>query len=293
MAIGGGSSRRLRFTTPAPWFVAPGVGLLVVFFLVPLGLLGFVSVTLDYPSDAALDLKHYAAFLAGGYYTNVLFGTLVFGAAVAVLCLLLGYPVAFYMVRHATRSRFLILASLVTPLLAGAVVRTLGWTILLGSQGLVNDALRFLGIIDSPLTLLYNSVAATIGMVQVLLPFMVLAIASTLSMLDPGHEAAAMSLGADPWRAFWRITWPLSMSGVAVGLALTYSLAIGAYITPVVLGGGKMQILAPAIYGRIVNLADWSSGAAMGVILMAAAIVVVVGLPVLAGLSRRRRTGPA
>lgn len=291
-----GSLRAAVFapTTPARWFLAPGVGVLIIFFLAPLILLLVASLSRDFPSDTTVDPANYLAFLEGGYYTNVLIATLVFGAAVAFLCLLVGYPIAFYLVRHATRSRGIILAALVAPLLAGAVVRTLGWTILLGVEGILNATLQAVGLTTQPLSLLYNSVAATVGMVHVLLPFMVFAIASSLSMLDVSHEEAARSLGASPRHVFWRITFPLSFGGVAVGLALSYSLAVGAYITPVLLGGGKMQILAPAIYSRIVNLADWSSGAAMGVILMVIAVVVVgVVVPLLSTLVGTRRRGHA
>jgi putative spermidine/putrescine transport system permease protein len=269
------------------WYLGGPLGFLAVFFLLPLLLLLSVSLTEGYPLDAVASLGSYRELFADAFYRSYLTTTLLFGLTVTVLCLLAGYPLAYFLVRHARRSYRLLLVVVVSPLLVSVVARTVGWSIMLGNDGTVNRFLLFTGLVARPVQILFTPVAATIGMVHVLLPFMVLSLASVLSGMDRSLEEAALSLGADRARVFWRITVPLSLRGVSVGCMLVFLLTIGSYVTPVLLGGGKIRLLAPMIYNQITSVVDWSAGSAMSVMLLLAGLGVLLTVP-LAGRAARR-----
>ena len=185
-------------------------------------------------------------------------------------------------------SAFAVAVEVISPLLVGVVVRTVGWTILFGTEGFLNQALRGIGLTTAPLQILYTPFAAVVGMVHVLLPFMVLSIISVLAGLNRSLEEAARSLGAGGLRVFLRVTLPLSMRGVSVGCVLVFALSIGAYLTPVLLGGGRIRLLSPLIYEEINSLVDWSLGATLSMVLLVAGVGVVASVPWL--VARRRST---
>lgn len=261
------------------WYMAPPLGFLATFFVVPLLLLLGVSFTVGFPLDLVPSLGSYSQLFSNAFYRSYLATTLVFGVTVTALCLVIGYPLAYFLVRKAKRSYSLLLVAVVSPLLVSVVARTVGWTIMLGNEGVVNSILLFFGIVDRPVQILFTPFAAVVGMVHVLLSFMVLSLASVLSGLDRSLEEAALSLGADRARVFWRVTFPLSLRGVGVGCLLVFLLAIGAFVTPVLLGGGKIRLLAPMIYDQIINVVDWSLGSAMSIILMLAGVLVLALVP--------------
>jgi putative spermidine/putrescine transport system permease protein len=271
------------------WYLAPPLGFLAAFFAVPLLLLLAVSFTEGYPLAAEASAGSYRQLFVDAFYRSYLTTTLWFGAVVTALCLVIGYPLAYFLVRQARRSYSLLLVIVVSPLLVSVVARTVGWTIMLGNEGVVNRVLVFLGVIDGPIQILFTPTAAVIGMVHVLLPFMVLSLASVISGLDRSLEEAASALGADRLRVFWRVTFPLSLRGVAVGCLLVFLLAIGAFVTPVLLGGGKIRLMAPMIYDQIINVVDWSLGSAMAIMLMVGGFAVLAVAPLAGRAARARR----
>jgi putative spermidine/putrescine transport system permease protein len=268
------------------WYLGGPLGFLLVFFLLPLVLLLGVSLTEGYPLDAVASLGSYRELFVNAFYRSYLITTLAFGLTVTALCLLAGYPLAYFLVRHARRSYRPLLVVVVSPLLVSVVARTVGWTIMLGNDGTLNRFLLFTGLVTKPVQILFTPLAATIGMVHVLLPFMVLSLAGVLSGMDRSLEEAALSLGADRMRVFWRLTVPLSLRGVNVGCMLVFMLAIGSYVTPVLLGGGKIRLLAPMIYDQITNIVDWSSGSAMSVMLLLAGLAVLLTVPLASRAAR-------
>jgi ABC-type spermidine/putrescine transport system permease subunit I len=270
------------------WYLSAPLGFLTAFFLIPLLLLLGVSFTEGYPLEAVPSLGSYRELFVDALYRSYLTTTLVFGIVVTALCLLVGYPLAYFLARRARRSYNLLLVAVVSPLLVSVVARTVGWTIMLGNEGMVNRFLLFTGIIEQPIQILFTPTAAIIGMVHVLLPFMVLSLASVLSGLDRSLEEAALSLGADRSRVFWRVTFPLSLSGVGVGCLLVFLLTLGAFVTPVLLGGGKIRLLAPMIYDQIINVVDWSMGSAMSIMLMLAGFgVLLLLVPLTSRVARK------
>jgi putative spermidine/putrescine transport system permease protein len=263
-----------------PYLAVP-LAFAAAFLLLPLALLVAVSLTTGYPLDPAPSWDSYRQLVTDAFYRSYVVTTLLFGLAVTVVALLAGYPLAYFLVRHAKRSYNWLLVAIVSPLLVSVVARTVGWTIMLGNDGPLNRTLLALGLADAPVQILFTPLAATLGMVHVLLPFMVLSLASVLTVLDRGLEDAALSLGADARQVFWRVTFPLSLPGVGAGSLLVFLLTIGSYVTPVLLGGGKVRLLAPMIYNQITSVVDWSLGSAMAVTLLLAGIVVLGAVPLL------------
>jgi len=276
------------FRAPAARYLTVPVGFLLIFFFLPLILIVLVSFTSSFPSASiTLTTSNYVQFFGSSLYRAYLLTTIVYGLEVTVLCLLMGYPLAYYMVRQRGLVYQITLLAVIAPLLVGVVPRTVGWIAVLGTEGVINNILLGLHLSRRPLTLLYNPTAAVVGLAHVLLPFMVLSIASVLSLIDRSLREAAQNLGAGELQIFRRITIPLSLHGVAVGCALVFSLAIGSYITPVVLGGGKMKLLAPLAYDQFLNYPNWPFGSAVGVVLLVTGLVFVVGLPALVVMRRQ------
>lgn len=207
-------------------------------------------------------------------YGHFIWNSISLGLWTSAISLALGYPIAYYLARTTSPLRHYIFVAIFAPLLVSIVVRTFGWIVLLGSNGILNDLLRF-GVIDEPIVWLYNFPATVVGLVHVLLPFMVLSILSSLSHLDRSLEEAASILGARPWRVFFHVTLPLSAQGVFGGCAIVFSLSVGAYLTPRLLGGGRVQVLATEIYAQMLEVGDWSAAALLGAVLTFVTLLVI------------------
>lgn len=207
-------------------------------------------------------------------YGHFIWNSISLGLWTSAISLVVGYPIAYYLARTTSPLRHYIFVAMFAPLLVSIVVRTFGWIVLLGSNGILNDLLR-LGLIDEPIVWLYNFPATVVGLVHVLLPFMVLSILSSLSHLDRSLEEAASILGARPWRVFFHVTLPLSAQGVFGGCAIVFSLSVGAYLTPRLLGGGRVQVLATEIYAQMLEVGDWSTAALLGAVLTFVTLLVI------------------
>jgi putative spermidine/putrescine transport system permease protein len=189
---------------------------------------------------------------------------------------LLAYPLAYFLVRTTSRWKNLLIALSLAPLLASVIVRTYGWWVVLNREGALNVALRSLGVIDQPLIMLPSTVAIIIGLAHALLPYGVLTIMASLNGLNPSLERAAMSLGAGRTRTFLSVTLPLTAPGIAGGFLLTFAIAMSAYATPAILGGPTTEVMATMIRRFMLELLDWSLGSAMGAILLASAMVLLL-----------------
>jgi putative spermidine/putrescine transport system permease protein len=259
-------------TVPMIW-VLPAFLFMVVFFLVPLFDNLVRSVT---GADGTFTLEAYRRLLTDPYYHEVLVATLLFSLAVTVASLFAGYPIAYFMVRHASRWAGLIIFLLVAPLLTSIIMRTFGWRVLLARRGFVNSLLVDNGVIDAPLNLLNGPVVALVGTVHVLVAFMVLAIASSLQGVDRRLEESAMLLGASRTTTFFRITLPLTLDGIGTGFILVFMIANGSFVTLLLLGGGSIQTLPLLIYQQFNTTRDFALAAAMSNVLLATAIACLV-----------------
>ncbi|TPG42329.1 ABC transporter permease [Roseomonas nepalensis] len=219
-------------------------------------------------------LEHFEKAALDELYVTVLADSLKIAAMVTGICLLLAYPVAVWLSRAGRLGLALGLFALLLPFWTSVLVRTYAWLVLLGRNGVINRSLRDWGWIDAPLPLLHNLGGVLIGMVQVLLPYMVLPIYAALLRVDPDLSRAAEGLGAPAWRSFLRITLPLSLSGVSAGCALVFVLSLGFFITPALLGGGRVIMISMLIEQQVREFLDWPFAAALSTVLLAATLVI-------------------
>jgi len=227
------------------------------------------------PPSGAPWYDYYRQLATDPFYLQALGETVALAAATTLVCLLIGYPVAYYLVRHARSGRALILFLLISPLLTSIIMRTFGWRAIFARRGLMNATLQGLGLIERPLDVLNSAASALIGMVHVLVPFMVLSIAAVLEKIDPRVEEAAEVLGASTPQIFARITFPLSLDGVASGAILTFMLAMGSFVTLLFLGGGTLQTFPLLIYQQFNTTRDFGMAAAMSNLLMLLALALL------------------
>ena len=240
-----------------------------------------------------LTLAHYRDIFAGSDYFGYLGTTFELALSVTLISLVLALPIA-YAVSHmrplyARISMLLIVVSSLTSIL----VRTYAWLLLLQRRGLVNTWLQGLGLIDQPLTLVFNYTGVLVGMVHVLLPLMILPIYGSLLAIDRNLARAAGSLGASPTRAFWTVTLPLAFPGIAAGCVMVSVLSLGFFLTPALLGGGKVGVWATAIVSTVENNPAWGAASALGVFLLLVTLALLAVLKRMFGFASLLRSGTA
>ncbi len=217
---------------------------------------------------------------------TVLIRTIVISAVTTIICAVLGYPLALFLARSRNRNLWLILV--ISPWLVSIVVRTFGWMVILGSRGVVNTTLQAIGAIGSPMRILFTPTAVTLGLVHVFLPFMVIAILSSLLQMDRRLEEASRILGATRWQTFRSVTLPLSVPGLMGGCSLILLMATGAIVTPLLLGGLRDRMLGTQIYTEIFQVFNFQRASALAVILLIVALAMVTPLRFAEGRIRRR-----
>ncbi|AIK38246.1 ABC transporter permease [Bacillus pseudomycoides] len=208
-------------------------------------------------------------------YMNTLWETVKIAVITTVLCLLIGYPFAYTItiVDRKYRSILLLLATI--PFWINFLVRSYAWIVILRSQGLVNTLLLKLGIINEPLNLLYNTPSVILGMVYSLLPFMILPVYAAIEQLDKRKLEAAYDLGATPMKAFWNVTLPMTMSGVATGSILVFVSSIGMFVVSDVMGGSKVALIGNVIQNQFLGARDWPFGSALSIIVVLFSVLLI------------------
>ena len=220
-----------------------------------------------------------------------LFGrTFAVTMGVTLLCLLLGYPVAYFIAQAPPGRANLLLLLVLVPFWTSLLVRTTSWIVLLQSQGVVNDVLVAIGLVldDSRLSMIYNMTGTFVAMTHVLLPFMVLPLYAVMRTIPPSHMSAAASLGASFPRAFWRVYWPQTLPGVGAGSLLVFIMAIGFYITPALVGGRTGQLISSMIAYHMQQSLNWGLAAALGGILLACVVALYLVYDRFVGVDRMR-----
>ena len=239
----------------------PALVLLGVFFLYPvLRMLGF--------SIETGNLDWYAKALGQGLYLQVFWNTFEIAVFVTFFCLLLGYPLGFLIATTTPFWATMGFIFVLLPLWTSVLVRTYAWMVLLGRNGVFNRMLIDSGAVTDPLPLLHNLTGVLIGMVHVLLPYMVLPVYGAVKRLDPAIVAAAQGLGASSWRIFWRIYLPLTLNGIFAGSVIVFVLSLGFYITPALLGGGRVMMIAVLIEQQVRETLNWPFAAALSAVLL-------------------------
>lgn len=269
--------------SPLLWLCGPAAVVLLLFFVWPVGRVFILS--LQSSGGSGLSLSQYASLFQDSYYIQVALNTLGIALVVTALSLVLGYPAAYYLVRSNARFRHILFIAMLAPLMVSVVVRTIGWLMLLGERGPVEWILSTLFDGSDSSQLLFNRVTVIVGMTHILVPFMILAIVGSLAGINRDYEDVATVLGASPARVLSSVTWPMTIPGVLSGCILVFSLTIGAYLTPLFLGGGKVKTLAITIYDETMVLIDWPRAAALS---MALLLVVVLLFTSVLQLNRRQ-----
>ena len=248
------------------------VAFFLLFFVAPFSVL--VGESFSRPGGG-WTIANYTAVLSDAYYWRTLLNTLLISLWVTVVCFVFGYPLAYYTIFHVRSpwTRRAIYVLLVTPLFTSNIVRAFGWIVILGRRGIVNSSLIGIGLIDTPLDILYSKLSIVIGLSYILLPVMVLSICSVLQGVDRSLIEAARDLGARPSRAFLAVTFPLSLPGVVAGSIIVFALSVSAYVIPSILSGGREMVTPILIFQQYMATFRPDIGATLSVVLLAVTLL--------------------
>ena len=261
------SPRRPPFGTA---LVLPLALYLVVFLVIPFANIVALSFYTHSPTRIFTAEPTFANYLEllDAFFLTVLLRTLRLGLLCTLICVLFGYPLAYFLARAERRIALIGLFFLVMPLMVSAVIRTFGWLVILGRNGLVNAALGAFAI--APLPLLYNETAVVIGLANVFVPFMVLPLMASIERISPTLEEAARNLGASWPQTFLRVILPLSRPGLISGCLLVYSAAISAFVVPTLMGGARVRVIGRQIYDQLLISYQWPNASAIAALLVIA-----------------------
>ena len=252
----------------------PALFLVACILLIPFAWLAWLSLF-----DAAGNLsgQNYARLLRPAYVASFL-TTFKVAGLVTVICVLFGYPVAYLLSQLSPRAAQILMVFVILPFWTSVLVRTYAWLVLLQRKGVINDWLLSVGAIDQPLALVHNLTGTVIGMVHVMLPFLILPLYASMKAIDPVLLRAAANCGASPSQAFRQVFLPLSMPGLASGIALTFVLCLGFYLTPALLGGGRVAMWSTQIADTVSKFSNWGAASALSVALLVVTAVILWGV---------------
>ena len=262
-----GDARRERLALIG--LASPALVLVLVTMIVPIAwLLGLSFVD----EQGRFTLEYYRRMVEQPSYGRTFLLTFQVSLATTALCVLLGYPLAYAMAQMPARAANLCLIAVLLPFWTSLLVRTYAWLVLLQRQGVINGWGRSLGLWEEPLPLVHNLTGTLIGMVHIMLPFLVLPLLGAMRAIDRDYLKAAASLGATPTQAFFRVFLPLSLPGLVAGSVIVFIISLGFYVTPAVLGGGKVIMVANRIANDIEVFFHWGAASALGVVLLVATL---------------------
>jgi putative spermidine/putrescine transport system permease protein/spermidine/putrescine transport system permease protein len=254
--------------------ITPALLLIVVTMLLPVCWLFYLSVL----SDAGnFSLEHYQRMWEQPSYGRTFVTTFKVSLLTTGICILLGYPLAYFLSELPKRAATLCMVAVLLPLWTSLLVRTYAWLVLLQRRGLINNWGIELGLWDEPLTLVHNLAGTLVGMVHVMLPFLVLPLYSAMRAIDRNYLRAAANLGAGPLRSFWMVFFPLALPGLTTGALIVFILCLGFYVTPAVLGGGKVIMVSSRIANDIEIFFNWGAASALGVVLLLLTALLIFG----------------
>ena len=263
----------------------PGFILVFVVLAVPLGWLFWLSA---FDTNGALTLDNYLRLLRPVYLSSFII-TFQMAFCVTAVCVVLGYPLAYLLSQLPERASQICMAFGLLPFWTSILVRTYAWLVLLQRQGVINNGLLDLGLIHEPLALVNNFFGTVVGMVHVMLPFMVLPLYDKMKNIDPLLMSAAANCGATPAQAFRQVFFKLSLPGLASGITLVFVICLGFYLTPALLGGGRVSMWSMKISDTIALYGNWGAASALGVALLVATVLILWGMRKLFGLNEQGR----
>jgi putative spermidine/putrescine transport system permease protein len=260
-------------TASKPLLLLPGLAFLVLFFVLP----SLVMLLAPPGADAAEVLGRVGRMLTDPYDLRIIGRTVGIAAVVTLVCVVLGFPIAYLLARSTSRWSGVLLALAIFPLLLSNVVRTFGWLVVLGSNGAIGQLIVGLGLAERAPQLLYTELAIVLGLTQLFLPLAIISCYSAVSQVDAGLDDAARGLGAGRTRTFWDVVVPLSLPGIVVAATLVFAGAVTAYTTPYLLGGSSQRMLSTQLFSYSSVTIDWA-GASATAIVMTVLVFLVSGL---------------
>ena len=266
------------------WLVVPAGLVLLIAFLLPVGWLLSRAFTFPQPG-----IQNFALLWERPVYLRVMLNTLMISALVTPVTVLLAFPVAHLMAHGSARLRRWLIFLVLVPFWTSLLVRAFATAILLQRHGVINSFLTGFGFIDEPLPLLYNMTGMLAGCVQVLLPFVIFPLYSSMARIDPSYMRAASTLGASPVRAFVRVYLPLTLPGLMTGATLVFISTLGYYIIPALLGGARQQMISQLIQDQIATFGNWGVAGALSLVLLAATAAMLLLLQLTVGLKEIAR----
>ncbi|MDG5789281.1 ABC transporter permease [Evansella sp. AB-P1] len=243
---------------------------LLIFMVIPI----LVTTLSSFYLDGRITLEGYRSFLTDHYFLNILFRTLRISLLTTTICIILGFPVAYYVSKLNVKLKFIFIAAAVFPLLISPVVRSFSWMAILGREGIFNTLLKKIGIINEPIQFLYTELAIVIGLVHLFLPLMIIALIGVMENIDYDLVKAAQSLGASRFTSFIKIVFPLSVPGLVVGSVLVFVGSLTAYTTPQLLGGSR-RVMSTLLYQQSLTLNNWYTASIIATIMIVATFIII------------------
>jgi putative spermidine/putrescine transport system permease protein len=259
------------------WLSLPGVVLFTAMLMVPLAMtfmLSFYSFKYDVGIQPGFSLHNYQDVFTDSYFYEIFWRTFRYGLLVTALAVLIGVPEAYFLSRMRAAWRTISLLAIIGPLLISVVVRTLGWVILMGNNGLLNRTLEAWNLPNIPFV--YTETGVVIVLLHVMMPFMIVSVWATLQKIDPATENAAASLGASRLTIFFRVIFPQAIPGVLSGSLIVFSMSTSAFATPVIIGGRRLKVASTTIYDEFLSTLEWPLGAAIAIVLLVGITAVVI-----------------
>ena len=262
----------------------PCIVLVAYFMIVPL--LDIIIPTFANTKDGIFSA--YREFFTDSYMMSIFWRTIKISLISSLICMVIGVPVSYYISRVSKKVRGLFIALTVFPILTNSVVRSFAWMSILGKNGIINNLLIKLNIVNEPLSLLYTEGAIIVGTVYIFLPLMIISLVGVMENIDNDLLEAAESLGANKLKAFFKVIFPLSLPGLIVGTVLVFTGSLTAYTTPQLLGGNKNTVLATLIYQKTMTLGDWQGAAVVATIMIVVTLIVIKGINLIASSLDKR-----
>jgi putative spermidine/putrescine transport system permease protein len=259
----------MRTRTPW-WLLAPALAFVTLLFVLPV----LALLARAFEVDGALGLANFSAFFDEPLHRQVWWRTLRIALLATLVSALVCYPAAMAMVKVPPPWRGLLTGLVILPLMVSPIARTYSWIVLLGRNGFANSLLVGTGVIDEPVTLLFTEGAVFVGLLQLMMPLMLVSLVSALENLPPDVLAAAQTLGANRWQTFFRVTLPLTQEGLIIGGTLVFTGCVTAYITPALLGGPKVLMLETLLYQKVNVASDLTSASVIAVLLLVTTVAV-------------------
>ena len=250
----------------------PAIFIVALVVMIPVGWLFYLSFI---GSDGQASLQHYQKMIEYKSYARVFKTTFQVSLLTTLICILIGYPLAYFLALLPKRWAGIFMLAVLLPFWTSLLVRTYAWLVLLQKKGLLNEFAMQIGLWDSPVKLVHNMTGTLIGMAHIMLPFLVLPLYGAMKKIDRDMMHAAANLGASPVKAFWQVYFPLSLSGMVAGSLIVFVLCLGFYVTPAVLGGGRVIMVSTQITSILENQFDWGAASALGVVLLFATFLVL------------------